>query len=96
MGMAVTVDSAQSMTKTAAIYSLPDGYRDGDGIQRLHRDVAPYRRGASGGSDAAERKAIVKRQMLGAGEAPSRDDVVRNIATNLSRFADEAAGDDIA
>jgi len=35
---------------------------------------------------AAERKAIVKRQMLGLGETPNRADVIRNIATNLSRF----------
>jgi hypothetical protein len=38
-------------------------------------------------SDAAERKAIVQRQMLGAEQRPSQEDVVRNIAANLSRFA---------
>jgi hypothetical protein len=37
-------------------------------------------------SDAAERRQIVKRQMLGLNQTPSEADVVRNIAENLSRF----------
>jgi hypothetical protein len=40
-------------------------------------------------SDGAERKAIINRQMLGAGGKPSQEDVIRNIATNLSRFAEK-------
>jgi len=87
MGMAVTVDSAQSMTKTAAIYSLPNG----TGIATGYKGHTAMSRHTGEAhlvvSDAAERKAIVRRQMLGAGQTPSREDVVRNIATNLSRFA---------
>jgi hypothetical protein len=87
MGMAVTVDSAQSMTKTAAIYSLPEG----SGMATGYKGYTAMSRHTGEAhlvvSDAAERKAIVQRQMLGAGDAPSRQDVVRNIATNLSRFA---------
>lgn len=87
MGMAVTVDSAQSMTKTAAIYALPDG----SGMATGYKGYTAMSRHTQAAhlvvSDAAERKAIVKRQMLGLAETPSRDDVVRNIAVNLSRFA---------
>jgi len=87
MGMAVTVDSAQSMTRTAAIYSLPNG----TGMATGYKGYTAMSRHTGEAhlvvSDAAERKAIVKRQMLGAAETPSREDVVRNIATNLSRFA---------
>jgi TrwC relaxase/AAA domain len=87
MGMAVTVDSAQSMTRSAAIYSLPNG----TGVATGYKSYTAMSRHTGEAhlvvSDAAERKAIVKRQMLGAGETPSRGDVVRNIAANLSRFA---------
>jgi hypothetical protein len=87
MGLAVTVDSAQSMTKTAAIYSLPEG----SGMATGYKGYTAMSRHTGEAhlvvSDAAERKAIVKRQMLGAGAAPSRADVIRNITTNLSRFA---------
>ena len=37
-------------------------------------------------SEAAERRQIVKRQMLGLHQSPSEADVVRNIGENLSRF----------
>jgi hypothetical protein len=87
MGMAVTVDSAQSMTKSAAIYSLPNGSEMATGYKGYTAMSRHTGEAHLVVSDAAERKAIVKRQMLGAGETPSRADVVRNIANNLSRFA---------
>ena len=37
-------------------------------------------------SDAAERRQIIQRQMLGMTETPREADVIRNIAANLSRF----------
>jgi hypothetical protein len=89
MGMAVTVDSAQSMTRTAAIYTLPDGSRASTGYKGY---TAMSRHQAEAHivvSDAAERKAITQRQMLGAEQKPSQEDVVRNIAANLSRFAEK-------
>jgi HEPN domain-containing protein len=89
MGMAVTIDSAQSMTKTAAILSMPggsgqvSGNKAYTGLSRQEEDVHLVT------SDSAERKAIVARQRHGLYEVPNREDVVRNIAGNLSRFAEK-------
>jgi predicted aconitase with swiveling domain len=37
-------------------------------------------------NEAAERKAIVRKQMIGAGQPLTRPDVMRHIADNISRF----------
>lgn len=89
MGMAVTVDSAQSMTKTAAIYALPNGSKASTGYKGYTAMSRHTGEAHLVVSDAAERKAITQRQMLGAEQKPSQEDVVRNIATNLSRFAEK-------
>ena len=88
-GYAVTIDSAQSTTKTAAIVSLPDGSGQVTGYKAytgMSRHVAEAHLVVS---DAAERRAIVKRRMLGLHQTPSEADVVRNIADNLSRFPEK-------
>jgi nucleoid DNA-binding protein len=89
MGMAVTIDSAQSMTKTAAILSMPggsgqvSGNKAYTGLSRQQEEVHLV------ASDSAERRAIVARQRHGLYEVPTREDVIRNIADNLSRFAEK-------
>ena len=85
-GYAVTIDAAQSLTKSEGIVVMPDGSGQVTGYKAytgMSRHIADAHMVVS---DAAERRQIVKRQMLGLNQTPSEADVVRNIAENLSRF----------
>jgi hypothetical protein len=85
-GYAVTVDTAQSRTETAAIFSMPDGSKQVTGYKAytaLSRHVADAHLVIS---DSAERKEIVRRHMRGLSKLPTRPDVIQNVAANLSRF----------
>ena len=87
LGYASTIDGAQSLTRSAAILSLPDGSRQVSGHKGytgLSRQVSEVHLVVS---DQAERQAIFRRQMRGAKQTPSPADVVRNIGENLSRFS---------
>jgi hypothetical protein len=86
-GYAVTVDTAQSATTTAAILSMPEGSRQVTGYKAYtagSRQQVEYHMVVS---DAAERRDIVSRQMIGVQyELPREADVLRNLAANLGRF----------
>ena len=86
-GYASSVHAAQSLTRTQAIWALPDGSRGvsgPDAYVSLSRHTDGVKMIVS---DAAERKQIQSRKMLGVAEDPPREaEVVRNIAANLSRF----------
>jgi hypothetical protein len=95
LGYAVTIDSAQSLTRSDAIVSLPDGSKQVTGYKAytaLSRHVGSASLFVS---DAAERKQIVGRQMLGLLETPREADVIRNIGANLSRFAAKSQATDM-
>jgi hypothetical protein len=86
-GYTSSIDSAQSLTRSEAILSLPDGSQRMSGNKAytaLSRHVRSVERIVS---DAAERRQITQRQMLGLAETPREADVIRNIAANLSRFS---------
>jgi hypothetical protein len=85
-GYAVTIDTAQSLTKSAALLSMPEGSSQVTGYKAYtagSRQQVEYHMVVS---DAAERREIVKRQMIGLAEAPREEDVIRNLAANLGRF----------
>ena len=86
-GYAVTVDTAQSATTTAAILAMPEGSRQVTGYKAYtagSRSQVEYHMVVS---DAAERRDIVRRQMIGVPqELPREADVLRNLAANLGRF----------
>ena len=86
-GYAVTIDTAQSRTETASITAFVDGTAQVMGTKGYTALSRHTHEAHIVASDAAERRAIVGRQMLGTHETPSQEDVVRNIANNLSRFA---------
>jgi hypothetical protein len=86
-GYAVTVDTAQSATTTAAILSMPEGSRQVTGYKAYTAGSRPQVEYHMVVSDAAERREIVKRQMIGVPhELPREADVIRNLAANLGRF----------
>ncbi len=85
-GFASTIDTAQSRTVTDSILVFPDGTAQATGFKSYTGTSRHTNEAHMVISDAAERRAIVKRQMLGVNEVPRQEDVVRNIANNLSRF----------
>ena len=86
-GYAVTVDTAQSATTTAAILSMPEGSRQVTGYKAYTAGSRPQVEYHMVVSDAAERRDIVRRQMIGVPqELPREADVLRNLAANLGRF----------
>ena len=86
-GYAVTVDTAQSATTTAAILSIPEGSQQVTGYKAYTAGSRPQVEYHMVVSDAAERREIVKRQMIGVPhELPREADVIRNLAANLGRF----------
>jgi hypothetical protein len=86
-GYAVTVDTAQSATTTAAILAMPEGSRQVTGYKAYTAGSRPQVEYHMVVSDAAERREIVKRQMIGVPqELPREADVIRNLAANLGRF----------
>ena len=94
-GYALTPDTSQSLTRGAAIWLLPEGSRQTNGnknyvAQSRHRGEVHMVV-----SETHDRKDIVRRQMLGAYQAPSHEDVVRNIANNLNRFSVKAYATDV-
>jgi hypothetical protein len=95
MGMCSTIDSAQSMTKTAAIFSLPSGSGQVTGYKAYTAMSRHVEEAHIVVSDAAERKAIVKRQRAGMLDSPRREDVIRNIANNMSRFDEKKQATDM-
>jgi hypothetical protein len=86
-GYATTVDTAQSATTTAAILSMPEGSRQVTGYKAYTAGSRPQVEYHIVVSDAAERRDIVARQMIGVPhELPREADVLRNLAVNLGRF----------
>ena len=86
-GYAVTVDTAQSATTTAAILAMPEGSRQVTGYKAYTAGSRPQVEYHMVVSDAAERRDIVRRQMIGVPqELPREADVLRNLAANLGRF----------
>jgi hypothetical protein len=95
LGYALTSDTAQSLTRSDTIFAMPDGT---DKVVGSKAYVAMSRAAGVAHlvvSDAAERKAIVRKQMIGAGLAPNRSDVMQHIADNLSRFAEPQRASDV-
>jgi hypothetical protein len=86
-GYAVTVDTAQSATTTAAILAMPEGSRQVTGYKAYTAGSRPQIEYHMVVSDAAERRDIVSRQMIGVQyDLPREADVLRNLAANLGRF----------
>jgi hypothetical protein len=86
-GYATTIDTAQSATTTAAILSMPEGSRQVTGYKAYTAGSRAQIEYHMVVSDAAERREIVKRQMIGVPqELPREADVLRNLAANLGRF----------
>jgi TrwC relaxase/AAA domain len=86
-GYATTVDTAQSATTTAAILAMPEGSRQVTGYKAYTAGSRPQVEYHMVVSDAAERRDIVRRQMIGVPqELPREADVLRNLAANLGRF----------
>jgi hypothetical protein len=86
-GYAVTIDTAQSATTTAAILAMPEGSRQVTGYKAYTAGSRPQVEYHMVVSDAAERRDIVRRQMIGVPqELPREADVLRNLAANLGRF----------
>ncbi|MGD0106950.1 MAG: hypothetical protein ABSC06_23365 [Rhodopila sp.] len=95
VGYALTAHTAQSLTRSDTIFAATDGTAGVDGEKAYvamsrHQGVAHLVV-----SDAAERKAIVRKQMIGAGQAPNRADVMQTITDNLSRFAEPQRATDV-
>jgi hypothetical protein len=85
-GHVLTADTAQSLTRDDAIEVLSEGSAQMSANKNyvgLTRQTGAVHLVVS---ESHERAAIVRRQMLGSFTAPSREDVVRNIADNLSKF----------
>ena len=85
-GHVLTADTSQSLTRSNAIEVMAEGSaqlsanKNYVGMTRQTGEVHMVV------SESHERAAIVRRQMLGMADTPSREDVIRNIAANLSRF----------
>lgn len=85
-GYAVTIDAAQSLTKSAALLAMPEGSSQVSGYKAYtagSRQQVEYHMVVS---EAAERQAIVRRQMIGLADVPREEDVIRNLAANLGRY----------
>jgi hypothetical protein len=86
-GYATTIDAAQSATTTAAILAMPEGSRQVTGYKAYTAGSRPQVEYHMVVSDAAERRDIVRRQMIGVPqELPREADVLSNLAANLGRF----------
>ena len=95
VGYALTAHTAQSLTRSDTIFAAPDGTAGIDGKKTY---VAMSRHEGAAHmvvSESAERKAIVRKQMIGAGQVPTRPDVMQHIADNLSRFAEPERATDM-
>jgi len=94
-GYALTAHTAQSLTRSDTIYAAPDGTAGVDGT-RIYVGMSRHIGAAHlVVSESAERKAIVRKQMIGAGVAPTRADVMQHIGDNLSRFATPERATDV-
>ena len=94
-GYAVTIETAQSLTKAAALLSMPEGSSQVSGYKAYtagSRQQVEYHMVVS---DAAERRDIVRRQMVGLAEVPREEDVIRNLAANLGRFETKRTATDL-
>lgn len=95
VGYAITAHTAQSLTRSDTIFAAPHG-TSGVGGEDVY--VAMSRHVGAAHlvlSESAERKAIVRKQMIGAGQAPTRPDVMHHIADNFSRFATPERATDV-
>jgi hypothetical protein len=97
-GYAATIDATQALTKTDVLASFPDG-TGGVDLRKGYTALSRHTRSVEMiVSDAAERRAIVARQRIsppGQIVAPSREDVIRNVAANLGRFEEKRHATDM-
>jgi hypothetical protein len=86
-GYVATTHTAQGLTVKDTIWSTPDGTALVDGNAAYVGLSRHTNRVDFIASDAAERGQMQRKRMLGLPEEPPREaEVIRNIATNLSRF----------
>jgi hypothetical protein len=84
-GYAQTIHTAQSQTVERAIVGLPDGSRSVNAFAAYTALSRHEQRVTLVVNEAAERRQVFGRQMLGSQEAVTEADVIRNLANNLSR-----------